>query len=176
MIKLSFNNSRNEDKSPLSTSTNNKRPDVSSLSDDPRAKSLINMNINTSFDPVKRNLTNQKNQLEAYENFDKFNKKESGVNASNIDQSISCCLICFENAPDSVFMDCGHGGMCYICATDIFKKTGECYLCRKVIKQVLLLDLQNKEGNYFKVKASTRMVTSKDENNNSKNSENFYIS
>jgi hypothetical protein len=42
------------------------------------------------------------------------------------------CLICFEQPPDAVFMDCGHGGICYQCSIDIWKTTGECHLCRDV--------------------------------------------
>jgi len=42
------------------------------------------------------------------------------------------CVICFENAPDAVFMPCGHGGVCYECALDMFKSSNECYLGRKV--------------------------------------------
>ena len=44
--------------------------------------------------------------------------------------------------PDAVLMECGHGGIFYFklinlfqgvcreCAEDIWKKSGECYLCR----------------------------------------------
>ena len=42
------------------------------------------------------------------------------------------CLVCFEKAGDCVFMSCGHGGLCYECSTELWDKTGECYLCRKV--------------------------------------------
>ena len=63
------------------------------------------------------------------------------------DKSTVNCLICFDKSPDSVFMDCGHGGfsyifiiilkkfvgICYDCALDVWKTTGECYLCRKVL-------------------------------------------
>jgi Zinc finger, C3HC4 type (RING finger) len=43
------------------------------------------------------------------------------------------CLICFENPPDCVMMSCGHGGICYECTIDIWRKSGECFLCRNVI-------------------------------------------
>lgn len=49
---------------------------------------------------------------------------------SRIDKTANTCLICFDRAPDSVFMDCGHGGICYECALEIWKATAECYLCR----------------------------------------------
>lgn len=48
------------------------------------------------------------------------------------DESNANCVICFENDPDSVYLPCGHGGICYECAMDVMKKTGECYLCRYV--------------------------------------------
>jgi hypothetical protein len=50
----------------------------------------------------------------------------------NHDKSTSNCLVCFDRGPDAVIMNCGHGGLCYECAMDIWEKTGECYLCRKV--------------------------------------------
>ena len=152
-----------------------KKQDLSQISDqDRRAKSHNAINCAVS-DPGHKNLSNSthsprfKSPITTGENSDKLNRKNSGTN--NMDQSINCCLICFENQPDSVFMECGHGGMCYTCATDIFKKTAECYLCRKPIKQVLLLDLKNKDGHYYKVKASTRMVNANEDPDNSKNSD-----
>ena len=42
------------------------------------------------------------------------------------------CVICFDNPPDSVFMPCGHAGICYECAVDLYKNSESCYLCRKV--------------------------------------------
>jgi hypothetical protein len=42
------------------------------------------------------------------------------------------CGVCYCNKPDSVYMPCGHGGICYDCAIDIWKSSDECYLCRKV--------------------------------------------
>lgn len=42
------------------------------------------------------------------------------------------CEVCFSNPSDSVYMPCGHGGLCYDCAIDIWKTTDDCYLCREV--------------------------------------------
>ena len=36
-------------------------------------------------------------------------------------------------------MDCGHGGICYECAVEIWKKNNECYLCRNVLNFILIL-------------------------------------
>ena len=61
-------------------------------------------------------------------------------NTVSINDSINgaTCLICFSNPPDSVIMDCGHGGICYDCAVEIWKKSNECYLCRNVLLNLLL--------------------------------------
>jgi len=64
---------------------------------------------------------------------------------SDASQAVQC-LICFDNPPDAVFMECGHGGnlferepliyiflgVCYECSLEIWKATNECYLCRNV--------------------------------------------
>ena len=50
----------------------------------------------------------------------------------SLNESAILCCICFDKVPDSVFMDCGHGGVCYDCSLDIWKTTEECYLCRAV--------------------------------------------
>jgi len=68
-------------------------------------------------------------------------------------------LICFDNEPDAVIMECGHGGVCYECSLEIWKSTGECYLCREKITQVLQVDLKYKaSNNVIKVLSSTQMV------------------
>lgn len=40
-------------------------------------------------------------------------KTPSHVEEKNVDQSVNSCLICFDKAPNAVFMDCGHGGWLY---------------------------------------------------------------
>lgn len=167
--KPRLNNSK-EDKSPLSSVLQAKKQEVFQISEQaPRSKSNHAINFVPS-DPGQKtshsiHSPKFKTPNSTENHGEKFVRKNSG---SNHDQSINCCLICFENQPDAVFMECGHGGMCYTCATDIFKKTGECYLCRRLIKQVLLLDLSQKDGHFYKVKASTRMVNASEEHNTSK--------
>ena len=43
------------------------------------------------------------------------------------------CLICFDKDSNAIFMDCGHGGVCYDCAMEIWKSSNECHLCREPI-------------------------------------------
>lgn len=130
---------------------------------DAKSKSFVLHNHNISLPSSKpTRKTDSTPHLIKTENLDKkLTKKQSSYSntqGSFNENSINSCLICFENQPDAVFMDCGHGGMCYSCATDIFKKTGECHLCRKEIKQVLLLDFKSREGNIIRVKESIRVV------------------
>lgn len=80
---------------------------------------------------------------------------------SRMNESVAnLCSVCFANEPDSVYMKCGHGGICYECAIDVWKSTSECYLCREVIEQILQVEPQKDEnGNeYLKVVASTQLV------------------
>lgn len=75
------------------------------------------------------------------------------------------CGVCFSMEPDSVFMKCGHGGICYECAVDIWKSTGECYLCRDEIEQILQVEPEVNEAGeeILKVVASTQMVAEDEE-------------
>ena len=42
------------------------------------------------------------------------------------------CFICMDNKPDSAF-DCGHSGVCCVCADTLLKTTQKCPLCRKPV-------------------------------------------
>lgn len=44
------------------------------------------------------------------------------------------CLICLENKADAVILNCGHGGICFDCASKIVLDQigARCHLCRKV--------------------------------------------
>lgn len=48
------------------------------------------------------------------------------------EESSPTCAVCFDKSPNAVFMSCGHGGICYECAKDLWKGKDECYLCRSV--------------------------------------------
>lgn len=63
--------------------------------------------------------------------------EQSFMSNSMVNKSAVCCLVCFDKPPDAVFMECGHGGICYDCSLELWKATGECYLCRNEITHVL---------------------------------------
>eukprot|EP01017_Pseudomicrothorax_dubius_P011951 TRINITY_DN14638_c0_g1_i1.p1 TRINITY_DN14638_c0_g1~~TRINITY_DN14638_c0_g1_i1.p1 ORF type:complete len:153 (-),score=24.68 TRINITY_DN14638_c0_g1_i1:11-469(-) len=68
------------------------------------------------------------------------------------------CLICFDKTPDSVFMKCGHGGLCYDCAIDIWEKHSECHLCRGEISEVLQVEADPTSQNVAKIVSTTRLM------------------
>ena len=51
------------------------------------------------------------------------------------------CIVCFSCFPDAVFMGCGHGGVCYECALETWKRGDACLLCRQPIKEILKIAL-----------------------------------
>eukprot|EP01017_Pseudomicrothorax_dubius_P025024 TRINITY_DN2667_c0_g1_i1.p1 TRINITY_DN2667_c0_g1~~TRINITY_DN2667_c0_g1_i1.p1 ORF type:complete len:274 (+),score=50.13 TRINITY_DN2667_c0_g1_i1:82-822(+) len=75
-----------------------------------------------------------------------------------VDQSVSTCLVCFDRSPDAVVMPCGHGGLCYDCAVEIWEKTEECYLCRKPVTQILQIDLASRNADVMKIISYTDKV------------------
>ncbi|OMJ75518.1 hypothetical protein SteCoe_25334 [Stentor coeruleus] len=46
------------------------------------------------------------------------------------------CTICCTNEADGIFMHCGHGGICFECACQMWKKTKKCHICRGVVEQI----------------------------------------
>ena len=61
-------------------------------------------------------------------------------------------------------MDCGHGGVCYECAMEIWKASNECHLCREPIKSVYQLEKKGVgKSKYYCVVAATKRVQVKKE-------------
>ena len=71
------------------------------------------------------------------------------INSNEEKDKVVSCLICFDKLPNSVIMECGHGGfilkllnkliikknlkgICYDCSLESWKNGGECFLCRNV--------------------------------------------
>ncbi|KAH8071361.1 hypothetical protein JL721_4336 [Aureococcus anophagefferens] len=62
--------------------------------------------------------------------------------ASRRSETSECCSICFERAPNAVFLrTCGHGGCCYSCAVDVCATSRTCPFCRGPVEQVVIVDL-----------------------------------
>ncbi|CAK64392.1 unnamed protein product (macronuclear) [Paramecium tetraurelia] len=76
----------------------------------------------------------------------------------DLSQNSNICIVCYERGPNAVFMNCGHGGVCYQCAIDIWKQKTECYLCRDKIIYIVKVDLDERVGDLFKVVSTTQMI------------------
>ncbi|CAD8115506.1 unnamed protein product [Paramecium primaurelia] len=86
---------------------------------------------------VKENVKSKKILQEQ----EKSNKSQNSINGDQ--QSIQDkCLICYENQPNILFIQCRHGGICEKCAENIVLKSNQCYLCRNNIKQILRINTE----------------------------------
>eukprot|EP01017_Pseudomicrothorax_dubius_P029401 TRINITY_DN3567_c0_g1_i7.p1 TRINITY_DN3567_c0_g1~~TRINITY_DN3567_c0_g1_i7.p1 ORF type:complete len:398 (+),score=61.69 TRINITY_DN3567_c0_g1_i7:198-1391(+) len=83
-----------------------------------------------------------------------FLKEKTPDSSVMIDKSVASCLVCYDNPPDAVIMECGHGGLCRTCALEMWQKSEECYLCREKISHVLQIDLSHKDQGQIKVVAA----------------------
>lgn len=61
------------------------------------------------------------------------------------------CALCFDEVPDAVLMECGHGGICFRCGKKLYAMKEKCPLCRKEVILVLKIDTSNKHANFVKV-------------------------
>ncbi|OMJ88635.1 hypothetical protein SteCoe_9420 [Stentor coeruleus] len=52
------------------------------------------------------------------------------------------CVICVEGPCDSVLMDCGHGGICFTCASLMVKQKESCHFCRAPIIRALKIKVK----------------------------------
>mmetsp|Transcript_31650 Transcript_31650/g.28784 ORF Transcript_31650/g.28784 Transcript_31650/m.28784 type:complete len:82 (-) Transcript_31650:50-295(-) len=50
------------------------------------------------------------------------------------------CFVCYEREANTLFLNCGHGGMCYECAETCWKKQNGCSTCRKKIEKMVTLE------------------------------------
>ena len=69
------------------------------------------------------------------EQFAKRKKEHSDTNIASLDAEK--CLTCMEKISNAVLMNCGHGGICYECATKLLQEVGVCHICRAKIEIVV---------------------------------------
>ncbi|KAL4432674.1 hypothetical protein ABPG74_004967 [Tetrahymena malaccensis] len=104
--------------------------------------------------------TNKSNNItKTGKNIKQYTCDQENLQVNKQENSIgNTCVVCFDKTPDTLYMPCGHGGLCYECAIDILKKTGECYLCRVEITEIYQLDIKQKKGKNYKVLAITQVL------------------
>lgn len=71
-------------------------------------------------------------------------------------------------------MECGHGGLCYVCGLELARKGQTCPLCRAVISEVIQIESTSLS---FGVASSSNQVkvSSKNRKRNSKSGRGFGI-
>ena len=70
-----------------------------------------------------------------------------GSDRSAGSQDGDMCFICFSGPRDAVLLECGHGGLCFGCATRCMQmRFQECPICRQPISQIVQLELTERRG------------------------------
>jgi len=57
--------------------------------------------------------------------------------ARKLNENDNLCYICVSKVPNAIVMDCGHGGMCYECAIESWRKGNKCVMCRQEVVRIL---------------------------------------
>jgi len=71
------------------------------------------------------------------------------------------CVICFDSEADAVYLPCGHGGICFVCAQELVKVKKECHFCRSEIRRLIQIEPQEINDNYVKVKTISKIDSSR---------------
>lgn len=96
--------------------------------------------IRTMSHEIKENPTIENNHFRSLSSLPKENiPRKVSSDYSYIDKK---CGICFEAESNSVFLDCGHGGICHNCAKILMKEKRQCHMCRNVIVQVVKIKIE----------------------------------
>ncbi|KAL4479264.1 hypothetical protein ABPG72_011476 [Tetrahymena utriculariae] len=140
-------------------SHNNNKNDNQSNCQSQQSSNVIHDEINKSNNITKTG-----------KNIKQYTCEQENLQVTKQENSIgNTCVVCFDKTPDTLYMPCGHGGLCYECAIDILKKTGECYLCRVEITEVYQLDIKQKKGKNYKVLVITQVLQDASNLNQSQN-------
>ena len=67
---------------------------------------------------------------------EKIEQGERAKGKDGEDDEQKLCIICMERTPDCIFHPCGHGGICFGCASKIVEKNAICHFCRKVSQKM----------------------------------------
>lgn len=68
------------------------------------------------------------------------------IRENNTVSDETICSVCCFRASTTIIMPCGHGGLCYLCALEIYNSR-KCHLCRKQI--VSLIEVSKQQCNFY---------------------------
>ena len=118
-----------------------------------RSKSLTEINVKSSEWEVKVSPFKSLNNLDiSYDNSISYNFKEEE----------KTCYICYKNSPDTIFMSCGHGGVCNDCAVSLINNKDECAECREKIEAIYRIGPKPILGNIVRSIEARRVVMKDD--------------
>lgn len=97
--------------------------------------------IRTMSHDIKENLTRENIRFRSQSSLPKENCSayKSSADFSFVDKK---CSICLGEECNSVFLECGHGGICHNCATFLMKEKRQCHMCRSPIAQVVKIKVE----------------------------------
>ena len=120
-----------------------KNPSKKARFETKKHKSYFTVMSPTYFVPIDGNFSFSKTEMvcegspKIIINRDKNSKKLSA-------EEENLCYVCYEKESDSIFMSCGHGGVCYSCAIALIERKNECVECRSEVQSIVKLDLKTK--------------------------------
>lgn len=63
--------------------------------------------------------------------------RNAALNIEEAEETEQLCFVCYERTANSIFMNCGHGGICSECAQETWNKKSSCITCRERISEVI---------------------------------------
>ena len=88
---------------------------------------------NNDSNPIKLRVGLSENDADLEKKIENPQRAQFEKEKNNYDGT---CILCFDNSPDAVYMNCGHGGVCYDCAIETWKKSNTCVICRGEIRRI----------------------------------------
>jgi len=92
----------------------------------------------SDLEEVPDKLSLSENDIKIVSKIDEY-KKSLAPKAEVADDFENLCFICAEKEPNAIFLDCGHGGVCYECAQKEWKERNKCMTCRSKIEKIIKL-------------------------------------
>jgi len=124
------------------------KENLMNMDNKPKAKAKVPISL--------QDLEDQKDKSESEINLLKLNKKAHAawtVNdlnkiqpaptaaKNNESDNDNLCFICCVKKADAVYLDCGHAGICMLCAQESWKKHNKCVTCRKGITKLAKVEV-----------------------------------
>ena len=97
--------------------------------------------VRTMSHDVKENTTRENVHARSQSSLPKENflAHRTSADFSFVDKK---CSICLGDECNSVFLECGHGGICHNCAIFLMKEKRQCHMCRSPIAQVVKIKVE----------------------------------